>query len=40
MAHFAVTDKSGRRFVMGERTDFWGYPGGASKDELDVFVAN
>lgn len=40
VAHFAVTDKTGRRFVMGERADFWGYGAGASRDELEVFVAN
>jgi predicted secreted hydrolase len=40
VAHFAVTDKTGRRFVMGERADFWGYSAGASTDELEVFVAN
>jgi predicted secreted hydrolase len=26
--------------MMGERTDFWAFKGGASSDELDVYVAN
>jgi len=40
VAHFAVTDKTRRTFTKGERVDYWGYPAGASSEDLEVYVAN
>ncbi len=40
VAHFAISEKDTETFTMGERTDFWAYTGEASKDALNVRVAN
>lgn len=40
VAHFALSDKTQKRFTMGERTDYWAFEGGASSEDLDVYVSN
>ncbi len=40
IAHFAITDITNQSFEMAERTNFANYKGGASSENLDVFVGD
>jgi len=40
IAHFAITDITKQTFEMSERTNFANYKGGASYEDLDVFVGD
>lgn len=40
VGHFALSDPGAREFTVGQRSDFALYRGGASAEDLDVYVAN